>query len=170
MPEAVNGPEVTGMQTSSKTNTAHQACVHETAPIRVTYRDTDRMGHVYYANYLLWFEIGRTELLRGCGDSYREWEDKHGVFLPVSSCGVQYHRSAMYDDLIVVRTHVTRITKASIDFRYDVLRIPDRTLLATGSTRHALISRDGRIVRLADRLLPDLWANRPASNDSQEAG
>ena len=158
------------MQTSSETRNVPAGSSHETAPIRVTYRDTDRMGYVYYANYLVWFEIGRTELLRAFGDSYREWEDAHGVFLPVSSCGVQYRQSARYEDEVIVRTRVSRITKASIDFRYEVARVPDGTLLATGSTRHAVISRDGRIRRVADKLLPELWARRSAIDECEEAG
>ncbi len=124
--------------------------------VRVTYRDTDRMGAVYYANYLVWFEIGRVELLRSIGQSYKDWEDVHGVFLPVADCHVEYKRSARYDDLVRIETAVTRLTEASITFHYRILRMPEGELLAVGSTRHPFVAKDGRIVRVASKLLPDV--------------
>ena len=134
--------------------------------VRVTYRDTDRMGHAYYANYLVWFEIGRTDLLRADGQTYREWEEKHGVYLPVKSCWVDYLRSAQYDDMLRIETRVSSINRASITFEYGIYRDSDGELLATGGTRHALVDIGGRIVRAADRLLPHYFADK----HGQQAG
>jgi acyl-CoA thioester hydrolase len=129
--------------------------VGERAPtVRVTYRDTDRMGAVYYANYLVWFEIGRVELLRSLGQSYRQWEDVHGIYLPVVECHVEYRRSAAYDELVRIDTVVTRLTEASITFGYRIVRVEDDLLLASGSTRHPFVDRSGRVVRVASKLLP----------------
>jgi len=122
--------------------------------VRVTYRDTDRMGYAYYANYLVWFEIGRTELLRSLGQSYKDWEDVHGVYLPVAECHVEYKRSAQYDDLLRIETVVTRLTEASISFQYFVYRIPDNVLIATGTSKHPFVNKKGKIVRVGHTLLP----------------
>jgi acyl-CoA thioester hydrolase len=131
------------------------ALVGDRAPVvRVTYRDTDRMGFVYYANYLTWFEIARTELLRSLGQSYKDWEDVYGIFLPVAECHVEYKKSARYDDLIRIDTVVTRLTEASISFYYELYRQPDGELIAVGSTRHPFVDRAGKVVRVASKLLP----------------
>jgi acyl-CoA thioester hydrolase len=127
-----------------------------TSPIRVTYRDTDRMGHVYYANYFVWMEQGRTDLLRSLGRSYREWEDDEQIFIPVSSCWADFKMPAQYDDLIEVQTRVCRLTRATITFEYDIFRQSDRTLLARGGTTHPFVDKDGKIKRIADKLLPTL--------------
>lgn len=121
--------------------------------VRVTYRDTDRMGAAYYANYLVWFEIGRVELLRSLGQSYKDWEDVHGIFLPVAECHVEYKRSARYDDLLRIETTVTRLTEASITFHYEIYRDLDNKKLAIGYTRHPFVDKNGRIVRVASKLL-----------------
>lgn len=135
---------------------------HTTDPIRVTYRDTDRMGHVYHANYFVWFEIGRTELLRSGGaSSYREWEEREGVFLPVTNCWANFHKAARYDELIQVVTVMTGVTRASITFEYSVELAGQGGVLATGGTRHAFVDREGRISRVANRLLPHLFAAPP---------
>lgn len=134
--------------------------------VRVSYRDTDRMGHVYYANYLVWFEIGRTELLRRIGQTYKQWEEEHGVYLPVSSCKIDYRRSAMYDDLVTIRARASSMTRASVTFHYEIFRAGTSELLAAGETRHALVSADGRILRVAQRLLPQCF---PSVALTQEA-
>lgn len=126
--------------------------------VRATYHDTDRMGHVYYGNYATWFEIGRNEILRHLGHRYREWEDVHGVFLPVAELHIEYRRSAEYDDLVRIETHVTRITRASVEFYYEIFETTGDTLLAQGRTKHAFIDRAGKVVRVADRLIPELFA------------
>ena len=124
-----------------------------TLSLRVTYRDTDQMGYVYYANYLVYFEMARTELLRALGRSYRECE-ADGIFLPVVEAACRYFASAHYDDLLHVRARVTRWTRAALDFEYEVRRSGEPDLLATGVTRHVFTNREGRIARAGDRVLP----------------
>ena len=128
--------------------------------IRATYRDSDQMGFVYYANYLVYFETGRTELLRDLGRTYRELEEA-GIFLPVLECSCRYHAPARYDDLLEVATRVTRWTRAALDFAYECRRVADGALLATGSTRHAFTNREGRITRAGDAIL--LATKNPAN-------
>ncbi len=123
-------------------------------PIRVTYRDTDRMGYAYHSQYLVWFEIGRTDLLRGLGTTYRDWEEKEGVYLPVRRADIQYKMPANYDDLIIIHTSMIRLTKASVTFEYRIHREGSQELLAEGSTIHAFVDKEGRVIRAAHRLLP----------------
>ena len=125
--------------------------------IRVTYRDTDKMGLVYYANYLVWLEIGRTEVLRQLGQTYLAWEEDLGVFLPVSKCEIEYHIGARYDDLIHVATTVSKFSRAGITFEYQIFR-ENNVLLATAKTSHCFTDREGRIVRRGEELLPFLLA------------
>jgi acyl-CoA thioester hydrolase len=120
--------------------------IHRTE-VRVTYAETDAMGIVYYANYLRWFEMGRTELMRSLGIAYKAMEDG-GAFLPVSEVFCKYHASARYDDILVIETAVDFLKRASIQFSYRILRPSDATLLVTGSTLHAFVDREGKIVKV----------------------
>ena len=123
-----------------------------TLAVRVSYRDTDQMGFVYYANFLVYFEMARTDLLRGLGRSYRECEEA-GIFLPVLEATCQYLAPGHYDDLIDVSARVTRWTRAAINFDDECRRREDGALLATGSTRHAFTNREGRVARVGDKIL-----------------
>ena len=114
--------------------------------LRVRYSDTDPMGWAYYANYLRWFEIGRAEMLRSLGRTYREVEES-GVLLPVLEARCRYFSGARYDDLLVIETGVEEFRKASVTFGYRVRRAADEETLAAGSTRHCFLDRDGRPVR-----------------------
>jgi acyl-CoA thioester hydrolase len=114
--------------------------------IRVTYGDTDAMGIVYYANYLRWLEIARTEMMRHLGISYKTMEAE-GVFLPVSELFCKFHRSAKYDDLLIIETRIDFLKKVSLQFSYRILRTEDGAELATGTTLHGFVSREGKIVR-----------------------
>jgi len=114
--------------------------------IRVIYGDTDQMGVVYYANYLRWFEAGRTEFLRAKGLSYADFEARQKLILPVVEAGVSYRQPARYDDLVAVETRLAEARRASARFEYDVRRGKD--LLATGFTVHACVDATGRIERL----------------------
>jgi acyl-CoA thioester hydrolase len=118
----------------------------ERCEIRVIYGDTDQMGVVYYANYLRWFEAGRTEFLRAKGLSYSDFEAREKLILPVVEAGVTYRQPARYDDLVAVETRLAEARRASARFEYDVKRGED--LLATGFTVHACVSAAGRIERL----------------------
>jgi acyl-CoA thioester hydrolase len=110
--------------------------------IRVRYAETDRMGLLHHANYLVYFEQGRTELLRQMGRSYRDVEDQ-GYYLVLVKIEVRYRLPARYDDLLTLRTVVTRTTPVRIEHRYEVLR--DGQLLADGSSTLACVDRDGRL-------------------------
>lgn len=109
--------------------------------IRVRYAETDRMGLLHHANYLVYFEQARTELLRDMGASYKDLEDG-GYLLVLTKVEVQYRRPARYDDVLTIRTTVARATMVRIDHRYEVLR--DGELIAEGATTLACVDRDGR--------------------------
>jgi acyl-CoA thioester hydrolase len=116
---------------------------------RVIYGDTDRMGQAYYGNYFRWFEIGRTELFRAWGASYKLIEEQ-GFFLPVSECRAKFSAPALYDDVIVIETRVDSAVKGGIKFDYRIFREKDQTLLAEGFTKHAFVDPTGRVVRPPD--------------------
>lgn len=113
------------------------------------YAETDKMGVVYYANYFVWFEVGRTDLLRGAGWSYREMEAA-GVALPVIEAYCEYRQSAQYDDELEVRTIGTLLSLVRVAFDYEVVRPSDDTLIATGRTVHAALDPGGRPCRLPE--------------------
>ena len=119
--------------------------------IRVRYSETDKMGVVYYANYLIWFEVGRTDWLRRTGWTYRGMEDD-GIQLPVIEAHCEYRQGARYDDEVEVRTRANKLSHVRIRFDYDVVRQADQAVLATGYTVHATIDRQGRPVRMPERI------------------
>jgi acyl-CoA thioester hydrolase len=108
------------------------------------------MGVVYYANYLIWFEVGRTDLLRSTGWSYREMEHV-GFSLPVIESHCEYRLSAKYDDELDVRTSGTLVSPVRVRFDYEVVRVADGVVLAAGHTVHAVLDRNGRPQRLPPR-------------------
>ena len=114
--------------------------------IRVRYGDTDQMGFAYYANYLRWFEIGRAEMLRALGMSYRAVEEA-GIHLPVLEAGCRYLEPARYDDAVVIETGVESLRRASVRFGYRIVREADGELLALGHTEHGFLDRSARPVR-----------------------
>src|SRR5262245_56795250 len=117
--------------------------------IRVRYAETDRMGLLHHANYLVYFEQGRTELLRSQGLVYKDLEDQ-GYLIVLTKAEVRYKSPARYDDLLILRTTVVRTTSVRIDHRYELLR--DGVLLAEGNTTLASVSREGRVQALPDLL------------------
>jgi acyl-CoA thioester hydrolase len=119
--------------------------------VRVRYAETDRMGVVYYANYLVWFEVGRTEWLRTTGWSYREME-ADGIALPVIEVHCEYLQPARYDDEIEIRTRATLLSAVRIRFDYQVVRAGDETVAAEGHTVHAALDTNGRPCRLPTRV------------------
>ena len=120
----------------------------EVARVRVIYGDTDQMGMVYYANYLRYFEIARNEYLRVVGQTYRAFEESHGLMLPVVEAHVSYHKPARYDDELVISAATFARGAASVRFEYEIRRAADDEKLVSGHTVHACITRDGRVVRL----------------------
>jgi acyl-CoA thioester hydrolase len=125
--------------------------LESTSRVRVRYAETDAMGIVYYANYLLWFEVARTDLLREAGWSYREME-ADGYMLPVLEAHCVYRQPARYDDELDVKTTGTLVSPVRVKFVYDVVRPADDVRLAAGYTVHASIDRGGRPCRLPDRV------------------
>src|SRR4029450_6877541 len=118
--------------------------------VRVRYAETDTMGVVYYANYLIWFEVGRTDLLRRTGWSYREME-LEGFSLPVIEAHCTYKQPARYDDEVEIRTTGELLTPVRLRFDYEVARAADNTPRVPGHPVHASLDRSGRPCRLPDR-------------------
>jgi acyl-CoA thioester hydrolase len=119
--------------------------------LRVRYAETDKMGVVYYANYLVWFEVGRADLLRSLGWTYREME-LDGVSLPVIEAHCDYHRPARYDDEMEVRTEGRLVSPVRMEFHYQVVRKQDDVVSATGRTVHAALNPSGKPCRLPNRV------------------
>lgn len=123
--------------------------------VRVRYADTDAMGVVYHANYLVWFEVGRNELMRAWGVPYVDFE-KRGIMVPVTEGNLKWVYPARYDDLLEVQSRVERLSPARITFAYRILRADDGRLCCEGSTTHAFLGPNGRPGALP-KLAPDLW-------------
>lgn len=119
--------------------------------IRVRYAETDQMGVAWHGDYLAWFEVGRTDLLRGCGCTYRDLETQ-GLRLPVIEVQARFLRPARYDDVLEIRTRVTELRKVRVTFAYEVRREGTEGPLATGSTSHAVLDREGRPCRIPEEL------------------
>ena len=122
-----------------------------TSLIRVRYAETDKMGVVYYANYLVWFEVGRADLLRSLGWTYREMEHA-GITLPVIEAHCEYRRPARYDDEMEVRTKGRMLSPVRMEFTYEVVRREDQMVAASGRTIHAALDQAGKPCRLPDRI------------------
>jgi acyl-CoA thioester hydrolase len=122
-----------------------------TSRLRVRYAETDQMGVAYYANYFVWFEVGRTDLLRERGWSYREME-ADGYALPVVETGCDYRQPARYDDELELRTTGVLLSAVRVRFDYQLARVADGVTLAHGHTVHASLDRSGRPRRLPDRV------------------
>jgi acyl-CoA thioester hydrolase len=123
---------------------------HHDLQIRVRYQETDAMGRLHHANYLTYFELGRTELLRAAGFNYRQVEEQ-GLFLVVSEMTCRYLRPANYDDLLTLRTTVMSARGARIQHDYQLFRGTE--LLATGRSTVACVDRSGAVKRLPDWLI-----------------
>jgi acyl-CoA thioester hydrolase len=131
--------------------------VKNTCFYRVIYGDTDKMGVVYYANYLRWFEKGRSELLRQLGLPYSEIEAR-GLHFPVIEVTCRYHKPARYDDAIVIETRLTGISRATLSFTYTIYKNDEDDPVAEGETRHACVSASGRAERIPSELAERLKA------------
>ena len=131
--------------------------VHATS-YRVLYGDTDAAGVVYYANYLRYFETGRTEYMRALVLSYREIEDQ-GLLLPVIECYSRYKAPAAYDDLLTIETSLAELKNVSCRFNYRIYKKGSdnsHTFLAKGYTVHASVNREGRLTKLPAHVLEKL--------------
>jgi acyl-CoA thioester hydrolase len=120
--------------------------------LRVRYAETDKMGVVYHSNFLIWFEVGRVELLRQLGFQYSEMEAEDNCHIPVVDLRVRYKSPALYDDEIVVRTQIKNVRSSLLHFSYEIFREADRTLLATGETMHIIVNN-----KLERTMLPEKY-------------
>ena len=126
-----------------------------TATLRVRYAETDQMGVVYYANYLVWFEIGRTDFCLQHGFAYRDMEREDGLYIMVAEARCRYKAPARYDDEILIRTRVTGMRKRVLIFGYEIYKQCADELIAEGETVHVITDRDGR-----PRTLPEKYRER----------
>lgn len=125
---------------------------HETQ-VRVRYAETDQMGIAHNANYFVWFEVGRSELCRAKGFSYKEMEAEEALMV-VAESYCRYKSPAYYEDILTVRTKIGEVRSRSIRFYYEVHRTSDDTLLAEGETLHVVTDRDQKV-----RMLPEIYKN-----------
>jgi len=121
--------------------------------LRVRYAETDQMGVVYHSNHFVWFEIGRVELLRQLGFSYREMEQDDGCFIAVVDARCRYRAPAHYDDEIIVRTHLKNVRDSVIHFGYELVRVGDGILLAEGETTHIVTDAEMKMVALPEKYM-----------------
>jgi acyl-CoA thioester hydrolase len=123
-----------------------------TTKVRVRYAETDQMGVVYHSNYFIWFEVGRVELLRQLGFTYKEMERQDQCFIAVVDARCRFRAPARYDDEISIRTHLKNARQSLIHFAYEAVRESDGTLLAEGETTHIVTD-----VKLNKRPLPEKY-------------
>jgi acyl-CoA thioester hydrolase len=119
--------------------------------IRVRYAETDQMGVVYHSNYLIWFEVGRVELMRALGFDYKEMEIKDDTFIVVADVHCRYLHPARYDELLTVRTRIVEAKNRTLKFGYEIFRQPDNKLLAEGDTLHVACNRAGHVKQFPEK-------------------
>jgi acyl-CoA thioester hydrolase len=124
---------------------------YQDVTVRVRYAETDQMGVVYHSNYLIWFEVGRVELMRSLGFDYKRMELDDDTFIVVADAHCRYHVSARYDELLTVRTRILEAKRRTLKFGYEILRQEDEKLLATGETLHIACSRAGQVKQFPDK-------------------
>ncbi len=124
-----------------------------TSTLRVRFCETDLMGIVHHATYLIYFEAGRVEWLRRRGITYADWTDR-GVQVPVATAELQYRAPSRFDDVLAIETTLTKVRAVSLDFTYRILR--DATLIAEGFTRLACIDMSNKLLRIPDEIRDSL--------------
>ncbi len=117
---------------------------HHDTTVRVRYAETDQMGVVYHSNYFIWFEVGRVELIRSLGASYKQMETEDDCHIVVADAHCRYRHPARYDEVLRIRTSIAESKNRVIRFAYEVYQEPGGKLLATGETAHVICGRDGR--------------------------
>jgi acyl-CoA thioester hydrolase len=141
---------------------------HDTT-VRVRYAETDQMGVVYHANYLIWFEVGRVELMRAMGFEYKTMETEDDCHIVVAEAHCRYEKPAHYDELLRVRARVTEWRKRIVKFSYEIFRDGDNTLLTTGYTTHVICGSNGRPKALPAKYRDALWSLGAPHRDRSEA-
>ena len=124
---------------------------HHDVSVRVRYAETDQMGVVYHSNYLIWFEVGRVELMRSLGFDYKSMEAEDDTYMVVADAHCRYHYPARYDEVLTVRTRILEAKTRVLKFGYEIFRERDRKLLATGDTTHVTTSREGRVKHFPEK-------------------
>ena len=130
----------------------HHPAVNETR-VRVRYAETDQMGVVYHSNHFIWFEIGRVELMRQLGLTYKEIEKRDGCYIAVVDARCRYKAPAFYDDEIIVRTYLKNVRESLIHFGYELKRVSDGALLAEGETTHIVTDTQMKVVALPEKYM-----------------
>lgn len=133
-------------------NSDHHPCLNETR-LRVRYAETDQMGVVYHSNHLIWFEVGRVELMRQMGFSYRDMERQDGCFIAVAEVKCRYRAPVFYDEEVIVRTRLKTVKESVIVFSYELARAESGALLAEGETTHIVTNSKMKVAALPDRYL-----------------
>ena len=121
--------------------------------VRVRYAETDQMGVVYHANYFVWFEVGRVELLRQLGFSYRDMEQNDGCFIAVVDARCRYKAPAHYDEEIIVCTHLKNVRESLVHFGYELVRAGDGSLLAEGETTHIVTDAEMKVRPIPEKYM-----------------
>jgi acyl-CoA thioester hydrolase len=121
------------------------------ARVRVRYAETDQMGVVYYANYVVWMEVGRVELCKAAGFNYRDMEREDGILLAVAEVRCRYLAPARFDDEVIVKTWIEESNPRTVKFGYQMRLAEDGRVLATGETKHIFCGRDLRRTRLPEK-------------------
>jgi acyl-CoA thioester hydrolase len=121
--------------------------------VRVRYAETDKMGVVYHSNHFIWFEVGRVELLRQLGFSYRDMELEDGRFIAVVEATCRYRAPVRYDDEVLIRTRLLNVRESVIHFGYELRRSDDGTLLAEGETTHIVTDSNMKVAALQEKYL-----------------
>jgi acyl-CoA thioester hydrolase len=124
------------------------------ARLRVRYAETDQMGIVYHANYIIWMEVGRVEYCRAAGIRYRDMERDDGILLAVVEAKCRYVSSAFYDDEVIVRTWIEQAHPRLVRFSYEMVEADTGRVLATGETKHVFCDREKRPLKLPDKYRP----------------
>src|SRR5499425_1473298 len=132
---------------------SHHHPVQNETRLRVRYAETDQMGVVYHSNHLIWFEVGRVEFLRQMGFSYRDMEQKDGLFIAVAEATCRYRAPVYYDEEVVVRTRLKAVRDSVIIFSYELARANTGALLAEGETTHVVTNSDMKISALPNKYL-----------------
>ena len=132
---------------------------HETE-IRVRYAETDQMGVAHHSNYLVWYELGRSDFCRARGFSYKEMEEKDNALMVVAESYCRYKSPAFYEDVLIVRTKVEELRSRSLRFVYEIYRPSDQTLLAEGETLH-LVTDENKKVRTLPEIYKEKLLNAP---------
>ncbi len=119
--------------------------------LRVRYAETDQMGVVYYANYLIWMEVGRVELVRALGLQYKDLEQSEGLYLSVVEANCRYRFPARYDQEIQVETRIVKASSRMVEFGYRIRSVEPERLLAEGHTRHIWLNREWKPTSLPEK-------------------